>query len=87
MVDQLSRLWQGDSWWYERAGVLDRSTLQEVQITLFVSDRWGRCCITCRILVGVVRVGMLMDVNLNGVPLGHTRPAGPDSDSSPLPVV
>ena len=37
VVDQFSRLRQGDSWWYERVGVLDSATLAEVQRTLVVS--------------------------------------------------
>ncbi len=41
VVEQFSRLRQGDSWWYERSGVLDRSTLQEIQSTLFVSAAEG----------------------------------------------
>jgi hypothetical protein len=37
VVDQFQRLRAGDSWWYERSGVLDAATLAEVQGTLFVS--------------------------------------------------
>jgi peroxidase len=36
VVDQFERLRQGDSWWFERSGVLDAATLLEVQSTLFV---------------------------------------------------
>ena len=39
MLDQFERLRQGDSWWYERSGVLDAATLLEVQGTLFVSHK------------------------------------------------
>ena len=34
--DTFSRLRAGDSWWYERIGVLDEATLTEVQTTLLV---------------------------------------------------
>jgi hypothetical protein len=37
VVDQFSRLRQGDSWWYERPGVLDRASRAEVKGTYFVS--------------------------------------------------
>ena len=36
VVDQFERLRKGDSWWFERSGVLDAATLLEVQSTLFV---------------------------------------------------
>jgi hypothetical protein len=36
-MDQFTRTRAGDSWWYERPGVLDSATYSEVQKTLLVS--------------------------------------------------
>ena len=44
VLDQFQRLRAGDSWWYERSGVLDAATLLEVQGTLFVSQT---LCLSC----------------------------------------
>jgi hypothetical protein len=46
VVDQFIRSRSGDSWWYERTGVLDSATLKEVQQTQLVNvaDAPGRCC-------------------------------------------
>ena len=43
VLDQFQRLRAGDSWWYERSGVLDAATLLEVQGTLFVSQTLTLC--------------------------------------------
>jgi hypothetical protein len=37
VMDQFTRTRAGDSWWYERPGVLDSATYSEVQKTLLVS--------------------------------------------------
>jgi hypothetical protein len=38
VVDQFIRSRGGDSWWYERTGVLDSATLKEVQQTQLVTS-------------------------------------------------
>lgn len=40
VVDQFNRLREGDSWWYERYGILDDASLQEVQNTKFVRGNY-----------------------------------------------
>jgi hypothetical protein len=61
VVDQFSRLRQGDSWWYERVGVLDSATLAEVQRTLVVSRPHCSAALMRMCSRGHVGVGHVLD--------------------------
>ena len=39
VVDQFTRLRDGDSWWYENPGVLDAPTLNQIKATTWVRRR------------------------------------------------
>jgi hypothetical protein len=54
VVDQFTRMRDGDSWWYENPGVLDVPTLNQIKATTWV--RAGRHAVSCIVWRFALRV-------------------------------